>query len=156
MYLKVSSAKGRPFCLGLNVLIETLYFLWTPHLTLFTLAWFYGLLVLYIPLRYCYTLAQRSWWGGGILESPYPSACPSVCRRHGFRSVTQVCFGIAIWNFICVLLVAMGRSLSIFSDVTFKMAIWRPSWIFRFPDSNFCLALNFKSKLLQHISCMYW
>ena len=86
-----------------------------------------------------------------ILDSPCPSVClsvcPSVCRRHGFRSVTQVYFGISIWNFICMLLVAMGRSLLIFSNVTFKMAAWQPSWIFRFPDSNFCLALNIKSKL---------
>ena len=84
------------------------------------------------------------------------SVCPSVCRWHGFRIVTRVCFGISIWNFICMLLVAMGRSLLIFSDVTFKMAAWWPSWIFRFPNSNFSLALNFKSKLMQHISCMYW
>ena len=28
----------------------------------------------------------------------------------------------------------MGRSLLIFSDVTFKMAAWRPYWIFWFPD----------------------
>ena len=96
-------------------------------------------------------------WGGGggggggvytgITLSVCLSVCPSVCRRHVFRSVTQVCFGISIWNFICMLLVAMGRSLLIFSDVTFKMAAWWPSWIFRFPDSNFCLALNIKSKL---------
>ena len=24
------------------------------------------------------------------------SVCPSVCRRHGFRSITEVCFGISI------------------------------------------------------------
>ena len=28
----------------------------------------------------------------------------------------------------------MGRSLFIFSNVTFKMAAWQPYWIFRFPD----------------------
>ena len=60
--------------------------------------------------------------------------CPSVCRRHGFRSISQVCFGISISNFICMLMVAIGRSLLIFSDVTFKMAAWRPYWIFWFPD----------------------
>ena len=49
---------------------------------------------------------------------------PSVCRRHGFRSISQVCFGISISNFICMLIVAIGRSLLIFSDVTFKMAAW--------------------------------
>ena len=42
------------------------------------------------------------------------SVRPSVCRRHGFRSISQVCFGIAIWNFICILMVVIGRSLLIF------------------------------------------
>ena len=74
---------------------------------------------------------------GGILNSPCPSVrpsvCPSVCRRHGFRSVTQVCFGISISNFISMFFVAMDRSLFIFSDVTFKMTAWQPYWIFQFP-----------------------
>ena len=100
-----------------------------------------------------YTPAQRSW-RGGILDSPCPSVrlsvCPSVCRRHGFRSISQVCFGISISNFICMLMVAIGRSLLIFSDVTFKMAAWRPYWIFWFPDSNFTLALNINFKLQRH------
>ena len=78
---------------------------------------------------YFYTPAQWSW-RGGILDSPCPSVCPSVCRRHGFRSISQVCFGISISNFICMLMVAIGRSLLIFSDVTFKMAALRPYWIF--------------------------
>ena len=69
-----------------------------------------------------------------------PSVRPSVCRRHGFRSISQVCFGISISNFICMLMVAIGRRLLIFSDVTFKMAAWRPYWIFWFPDSNFTSA----------------
>ena len=88
-----------------------------------------------VSLLYFYTPAQRSccccrcccccyccccccwwwWWWGGILESPSSSVClsvcPSVCRRHGFRSVTQVCFGISIWNFICMSLV-LAMSLS--------------------------------------------
>ena len=55
-----------------------------------------------------------------------PSVCPSVCRRHGFRSISQVCFRISISNFICMLMVTIGGSLWIFSDVTFKMAAWRP------------------------------
>ena len=53
-----------------------------------------------------------------------------LCRWHGFRSVSQVCFGISISNFIWLLMVAIGSSLLIFSDVTFKMAAWRPYWIF--------------------------
>ena len=75
---------------------------------------------------------------------------PSVCRQHGFRSISQVCFGMSISNFICMLMVAIGRSLLIFSDVTFKMAAWRPYWIFGFPDSNFTLALNINFKLQRH------
>ena len=84
-----------------------------------------------------------------------PSVRPSVCRRHGFRSISQVCFGISISNFICMLMVAIGRSLLIFSDVTFKMAAWRPYWIFWFPDSNFTLALNMDFKLQQHNTYVY-
>ena len=105
-----------------------------------------------------YTPAQRSW-RGGILDSPCPSVrlsvCPSVCRRHGFRSISQVCFGISISNFICMLMVAISRSLLIFSDVTFKMAAWRPYWIFWFPDSNFTLALNINFKLQRHNTYVY-
>ena len=77
-------------------------------------------------------------WNIGLkkLEGGYTgftlSVRPSVCRRHGFRSISQVCFGMSISNFICMLMVAIGRSLSIFSDVTFKMAAWRPYWIFWF------------------------
>ena len=115
---------------------------------------------------YYYTPAQRSW-RGGILDSPCPSVrlsvrpsvCPSVrpsvCRRHGFRSISQVCFGISISNFICMLMVAIGRSLLIFSDVAFKMAAWRPYWIFWFPDSNFTLALNINFKLQRHNTYVY-
>ena len=90
--------------------------------------------------------------GGGVywIHLARPSVRPSVCRRHGFRSISQVCFGISISNFICVLMVAIGRSLLIFSDVTFKMAAWRPYWIFWFPDSNFTLALNINFKLQWH------
>ena len=83
------------------------------------------------------------------------SVCPSVCRRHGFRSISQVCFGISISNFICMLMVAIGRSLLIFSDVTFKMAAWRPYWIFWFPDSNFTLALNINFKLQRDNTYVY-
>ena len=105
-------------------------------------------------IQCCYTPAQRSW-RGGILDSPCPSVRPSVCRRHGFRSISQVCFGISISNFICMLMVAIGRSLLIFSVVTFKMAAWWPYWIFWFPDSNFSLALNINFKLQRHNTYVY-
>ena len=91
----------------------------------------------------------------GFTLSVRLSVCPSVCRRHGFRSISQVCFGISIWNFICMLMVAIGRSLLIFSDVTFKMAAWRPYWIFWFPDSNFTLALNINFRLQRHNTYVY-
>ena len=116
------------------------------------------LLLFYLCLNSHYTPAQRSW-RGGILDSPCPSVCPSVrpsvCRRHGFRSISQVSFGISISNFICMLMVAIGRSLLIFSDITFKMAAWRPYWIFWFPDSNFTLALNINFKLKRHNTYVY-
>ena len=91
----------------------------------------------------------------GFTLSVCPSVRPSVCRRHGFRSISQVCFGISITNFICMLMVAIGRSLLIFSDVTFKMAAWRPYWIFWFPDSKFTLALNINFKLQRHNTYVY-
>ena len=90
-----------------------------------------------------------------VRPSVCPSIRPSVCRRHGFRSISQVCFGISISNFLCMLMVAIGRSLLIFSDVTFKMAAWRPYWIFWFPDSNLTLALNINFKLQGHNIYVY-
>ena len=49
----------------------------------------------------------------------------SVSEWHGFGSVTQVCFGISVSNFMCMSLVAVSRSLTIVSYVAFKMAaLW--------------------------------
>ena len=90
-----------------------------------------------------------------VRPSVRPSVCPSVCRRLGFRSISQVSFGISISNFICMLIVAIGRSLLILSDVTFKMAAWWAYWIFWFPDSNFTLALNINFKFQRHNTCVY-
>ena len=95
------------------------------------------------------------YWIHLVRPSVRLSVCPSVCRRHGFRSISQVCFGISISNFTCMLMVAIGRSLLIFSDVTFKMAAWRPYWIFWFPDSNFTSALNINFKLQRHNTYVY-
>ena len=47
----------------------------------------------------------------------------SVSGWHGFSSVTQVCFGISVSNFMCMSFVAVGRSLTIVSYVACKMAI---------------------------------
>ena len=119
------------------------------------------LLALVGSLYPCPTKLMRGYTG--ITLSVCPSVCPSVrlsvclsiCGWHGFWSITQVCIGISISNFICMLFVAMGRRLFIFSDVIFKMAAWHPYWIFRFPDSNYILALNIKSKLHWHITFVY-
>ena len=49
----------------------------------------------------------------------------SVSGWHGFGSITQVCFGISVSNFMCMSFVAVGRSLMIVSYVTFEMAaLW--------------------------------
>ena len=69
--------------------------------------------------------------------------------RHGFQSISQVCVGISISNFICMLMLVIG------SDVTFKTAAWQPYWIFWFPDFNFSLALNINSKLQWHNTYVY-
>ena len=49
----------------------------------------------------------------------------SVSGWHGFGSITQVCFGISVSNFMCMSFVAVGSSLTIVSYVAFKMAaLW--------------------------------
>ena len=67
-----------------------------------------------------YTPAQRSWrgvyWNHLVRSSVCSSVGPSVCRRHGFRSISQVCCGISISNFIYMLMVVIGRSLLIFKS----------------------------------------
>ena len=70
------------------------------------------------------------YWNHLVRPSVRLSVRPSVCRPHGFRSISQVSFGISISNFICMLIQAIGRSPLIFSDVTFKMVAWRPYWNF--------------------------
>ena len=46
----------------------------------------------------------------------------SVSGWHGFGSVTQVCFGISVSNFMCMSFVAVGRNLTIVNYFAFKMA----------------------------------
>ena len=93
---------------------------------------------------------QRRHFQNGRLAAILDFTVSALRRWHGFQSVSQVCFGISISNVKCILMVVIGRSLLIFSDVTFKMAAWWPYWIFWFPDSNFSLALNINSKLKWH------
>ena len=57
--------------------------------------------------------------------------------RFEYQVQSSVAHYLCIWNEACWFSV----------DVTFKIAAWRPYWIFQFPDSNFSLALNIKSKL---------
>ena len=52
--------------------------------------------------------------GRSQLSNPSDLPC-SVSGWHGFGSVTQVCFGISVSNFMCMSFVAVGRSLTIVS-----------------------------------------
>ena len=90
---------------------------------------------------------QLCHFQNGRLAAIFGFSVSGLSKQHGFRSVSQVCFGISISNLICILMMVIGRSLLIFMDVTFRMAAWQPFWIFLFPDSNFSLALNMNSKL---------
>ena len=58
----------------------------------------------------------------GCLVAILDFSVSGLCRRHGFSSMTQVCFGISVSNFMRMSFVAVGRSLMIFSYVAFKMA----------------------------------
>ena len=147
---------------------------------------------------------QLRHFQNGCLAAILDFSVSRLGRRHGFRSISQVCFGISVSNFRCMLMVVIGRSLLIFtamslskwspgshigflgfqaltliwpwistpnfsgtilmymdrsllifSDVNFKMAAWRPHWIFWFPESNFSLPLNINSKLQWHSTYAY-
>ena len=50
----------------------------------------------------------------------------------GFRTATLVWLWISTANWSGTILIYMGRSLLSFSDVTFKMAAWRPYWILEY------------------------
>ena len=92
---------------------------------------------------------MAAWWPYWIFS------VSGLGRRHGCQRVSQVCFGISISNFICLLMVVIGRSLLIFSDVTLKMAAWQSYWISWFPNPYFSLALNINSKLQWHNTYVY-
>ena len=99
-------------------------------------------------------------WGEGVwvywIHLVRLSVCPSVCRRHGFRSITQVCFGISI-SMLYAYWLWLWTGAYWFSamSITLNMAAWLSSWILWFPDSNFNLTLNIKFKLQWHIKCVY-
>ena len=73
-------------------------------------------------------------------------------RRHGFGSVTPVCFGVSISNFTCMLFFVMATSLLIVSATTFKMTTGLPYWMFWLMDSILSSALKIKSKMQWHIT----
>ena len=98
---------------------------------------------------------QQRHFQNGRLAAILDFSISGLCSWQGFRDVSQVCFGISISNFICTLMVVIGKSLLIFSKVKFKMAAWWPYWIFWFLDSNFSLALNINSKLKWHNTYVY-
>ena len=97
---------------------------------------------------------QEHHFQNGRLAAILFFSVSGLCRRYGFRSLSQFCFGGSISNFICILMVVIGRSLLIFRDITFKMAAWQPFWNFWFPDSNFHLAVSINSKLQWHNTYM--
>ena len=98
---------------------------------------------------------QHRHFQNGRLAAILDLMVSGLSRWHGFRSISQVCFGISISNFICMLVLVIGSSLLIFSDDTTKMAAWWPYWIFWFPDCNFSLALNINSKLKWYNTYVY-
>ena len=105
-------------------------------------------------LKLLYTSVQGIWWGGGcILNSLYPTVWPSICRWHSFQSATQVCFGILITNFTCMLFVAMPRRLLIFSNV--KLAAWRwaDNRVAYNSTKNYCKLFN---KPNSHWTVKHW
>ena len=73
-----------------------------------------------------------AYWFSVTLISKWPPG--SHIGIFGFRTLTLVWLWISTANLSDTILIYMGRSLLIFSDVTFKMAAWRPYWIFWFPD----------------------
>ena len=87
---------------------------------------------------------QLRHFQNGRLAAILDFSISGLSRWHGFWSVSQVCFGISISNFVCMSMMVIGRSLSIFSNVTVQMVAWQPYWISWFPYSS--LSLNINSK----------
>ena len=84
-----------------------------------------------------YVYGYRAYWFSVTSFSKWLPAGHITSRffgfwMHGFGSVTQVCFGISVSNFMCMSFVAIGRSLTIVSYVAFKMAAL---WFLTMPPS---------------------
>ena len=69
-----------------------------------------------------------AYWFSATLISKWPPG--SHIGIFGFRTLTLVWLWISTANLSGTILIYMGRSLLVFSDVTSKMAAWRPYWIF--------------------------
>ena len=85
----------------------------------------------------------------------------SVSGWHGFGSVTQVCFGISVSNFMCMSFVSVGRCLKIASYVAFKMAaLWFWTMFNCNPPIAHCHPLLWGGGILvdhwSTISSCYW
>ena len=94
---------------------------------------------------------QQCHFQNGRLAAILDYGVSGPFRWHGFQGVTQVWFGISISNFICMLFVAMDRSMLIFSNVTSKMAAWWSCWIFGFRTTTlFWLLIS-----VAHHLCVY-
>ena len=80
------------------------------------------------------------------------SILPRVCRRHGFRSITQVCVGISISKkFHKHIVCGYGQEPVDFQWCHFQNGRLGAILVFRFLESNFSLPLN-----IQTFTDSYW
>ena len=117
-------AAWRPYCLFFGFKTLTLLWLWISTSN------FRGTILMYMArslLIFSNVILQNGRLAA-ILDFSFLDSVGGMV----FRSVSQICFGISISNFICVLMVVKGRSLLTLSDVPFKMAAWWPFWNFGF------------------------
>ena len=105
------------------------------------------------PVCRCFCMVQP-------LRQPFRPKCTNrILQMHQQNPVVPSESGVHPQNPVCtysvMLMVVIGKSLLIFSEVTFKMAAWWPYCFFWFPDSNFSLVLNINSKLKWHNTYVY-
>ena len=87
----------------------------------------------------CMLFMAKVYWFSGMALSKWPPG-----GFFSFRTQTLDWHWTSSPNF--KLFVYMLRSTLIFSNGTIKMTARRPYWSFKFPDSNYSLTLNIKSK----------
>ena len=91
-------------------------------------------------LKWHNTYVLGAYWFSAMLILKWPPG--SHIGIFGFRTLTLVWLWISTANLSGTILIYMGRSLLIFRDVTFKMAAWRPYWIFWFPERLSAMSLS--------------